>query len=159
MKRILGVLSCLMLLLGMAGWSSEQSATYVLETAEEGLFTMTDTQSFKAKGDKVYQLTEVTVLTFAELDAAVLDMLVEYYDATVAAMQENIPTGVTVGASYEDRTYTMEIAIDLKTADLEAVSEGGYLMGPYGETGEVKQVSFEQTAKALEASGYTLLKE
>lgn len=159
MKRILGVLSCLMLFLGMAGCSSEQSATYVLETEEEGLFTMTDTQSLKAKGDKVYQLTEVTVLTFAELDAAVLDMLVEYYDATVAAMQENTPTGVTVGASYEDGTYTMEIAIDLKTADLEAVSEGGYLMGLYGDTEEVKQVSFEQTAKALEALGYSLLKE
>ena len=157
MKRVLGVLSCLILFLAMAGCSLEQSAAYVLKTEEEGLFTMTDMQSFKAKGDKVYQLTEVTVLTFADLDAAVLDMLVEYYDNTVEGLQEGAPEGVTVEGSYENGTYTMEIAIDLKTADLEAVSEGGYLMGL--EIGEVEQVSFEQTVKALEASGYTLSKE
>ena len=90
------------------------------------------------------------------MDAATLDMMVEYYDSTVAAMQESAPEGVTVTASYEDRVYTLELAIDLEKADLQAVMAGGYLMGLDDTAGEVKQVSFQQTAEAFEASGYTL---
>lgn len=163
MKRFLGILIgvCMMVLAVGCGEEivKEQSATYVFTQVEADMYTMTDTQTLDAKGDIVYQLQETTTLEFAALDDTTLNLLVSYYDETVAAMKENAPEGVEVASSYEGNIYTMEIKLDLETADIQSLVAGGYLMGLNEEKPEnFTFISFDQTCAGLEASGYTLKK-
>ena len=54
MKKVLSVLLsiCMMsLMFGCSAEPKEQSATYVLTEEEAGMFTMTDTQTLRARGD------------------------------------------------------------------------------------------------------------
>lgn len=157
MKRWLVVLLSVCLTGSMAGCGAkEQSATYVYVQEEEGMFTMTDTQRLQAKGDKVQQLLETTVLEFTDLNEETLGLLVEYYDETVNSMKDGAPEGVEVTSSYDGAAYTMEINMDLTIADLQELIDGGYLMGlDDSNPEEFTFVSFEKTCAGLEASGYT----
>lgn len=160
MKRFFGVLLsiCMMsLIIGCSTETKEQSATYVLTEEEAGMFTMNDTQTLKANGDKVYELLETTTIEFAELDEATLELLVTYYDDTVANMQAAAPEGVEVSSSYEGNVYTLVMNLYLEQADIKALMDGGYLMGLDDDNSEdFTYISFEQTCASLEASGYTL---
>ena len=160
MKKILNVLLsiCMMsLLFGCNAKPKEQSATYVLTEEEAGMFTMTDTQTLHAKGDEVYELLETTTLEFAELDKTTLEMLVAYYDDTVANMQAAAPEGVEVSSTYEGDVYTLVMNLYLEHADIKALMDGGYLMGLTEEEREaITYISFKRTCEGLKASGYTL---
>lgn len=160
MKKVLSVLLsiCMMsLLFGCSAKPKEQSATYVLTEEEAGMFTMTDTQTLHAKGDEVYELLETTTLEFAELDKTTLEMLVAYYDDTVANMQAAAPEGVEVSSTYEGDVYTLVMNLYLEHADIKALMDGGYLMGLTEEDWEaITYISFKRTCEGLKASGYTL---
>lgn len=159
MKRFLGILLCLgtMVLMVGCGEAKEQSATYVLVQEEAGMFTMTDTQTLHAKGDTVYKLLETTTLEFAELSDTILETLITYYDDTVTAIKASAPEGVEVSSSYEGSVYTMTINLNLESANLQELVEGGYLMGSDGENAEdFTFISFEKTCAGFEAAGYTL---
>ena len=121
MKKVLSVLLsiCMMsLMFGCSAEPKEQSATYVLTEEEAGMFTMTDTQTLRARGDEVYELLETTTLEFAELDKTTLEMLVAYYDDTVANMQAAAPEGVEVSSAYEGNVYTLVMNLYLEHADI-----------------------------------------
>ena len=160
MKKVLSVLLsiCMMsLLFGCSAESKEQSATYVLTEEEAGMFTMTDTQTLHARGDEVYEILETTTLEFAELDKTTLEMLVAYYDDTVANMQAAAPEGVEVSSSYEGNVYTLVMNLYLEHADIEALMDGGYLLGLTEEEQEsITYISYKRTCEGLKASGYTL---
>ena len=160
MKKVLSVLLsiCMMsFLFGCSAKPKEQSATYVLTEEEAGMFTMTDTQTLHAKGDEVYELLETTTLEFAELDKTTLEMLVAYYDDTVANMQAAAPEGVEVSSTYEGDVYTLVMNLYLEHADIKALMDGGYLMGLTEEDREaITYISFKRTCEGLKASGYTL---
>ena len=160
MKKVLSVLLsiCMMsLLFGCSAEPKEQSATYVLTEEEAGMFTMTDTQTLRARGDEVYELLETTTLEFAELDKTTLGMLVAYYDDTVANMQAAAPEGVEVSSAYEGNVYTLVMNLCLEHADIKALMDGGYLLGLTEEEQEaITYISYKRTCEGLKASGYTL---
>lgn len=159
MKKLCNLLLCFTLILALAGCGKEQSATYVMTSEPEGMFTMVDEQTLKATGDIVYELTEVTTLDFTNTDTETRDLLIAYYDETMAAMQEAAPEGVTVEFSAGDNSYTIKFSMDLKNGDLQEMIDGGYLMALEEDSSSIKSISFKQTVAGLEEAGYTLKTE
>ena len=159
MKRILVILMSVLLMTFMTscGEPKEQSATYVLTRMEEGMFSMTDTQTLNALGDTVYELLNVTTVDFDVADSSTLELLVSYYNETMENFRLNSPEGVEVSYSYDGDIYTMTFKLDLNVADIPTLYAEGYLMGVDGEIPEnITFVSFKQTCAGYEASGYTL---
>lgn len=159
MRKMLVILmsTWMVVLMASCGASKEKSATYVLTTVEEGMFSMTDTQTLKAKGDTVYEILNVTTVDFETSDASVLEPLVSYYDKTMETFRINAPAGVEVSYSHEGDIYIMTFKLDLAVADVQTLYDEGYLLGLDGENQEKATfVSFKQTCAELKASGYTL---
>lgn len=156
MKKLINLLLSLTLVLALAGCGAEQSATYVLTQEEAGIYTMTDTQTIKAKGDIVYELTETTVADFTVADAETQALLAAYYDEIFTAMKDEAPEGVTVTYTRDGNVCTIEFVMDLTTADLQELIAGGYLMSLEEDASNVKLISFSQTTAGLEAGGYVL---
>ncbi len=160
MKKYWSILLCVSVFVLMTGCGREQSATYELVQDEEGLFMMTDVQTLNAKGDQVYEILETTTLVFSEAEDAVLQLVIDYYDDTVATMQENAPEGVEISSSYADKVYVLNMHLYLDGADLQEIINGGYLMGvDEEELGEIDRISFKNTCAGLEAAGYILQEE
>ena len=91
------------------------------------------------------------------MDKATLEMLVAYYDDIVANMQAAAPEGVEVSSSYEGNVYTLVMNLYLEHADIEALMDGGYLLGLTEEEQEsITYISYKRTCEGLKASGYTL---
>lgn len=155
MKKLLNLLLSLTLVLTLVGCGKEQTATYVMEVSQDGL-AMVDTMVYKATGDIVYEMNENVTIDLSGLDDATKEAMVAYYDEFYGAMEANVPEGVTFDYSYENNVCTVVCNMNLKEADLQELSDGGYLVLT-SENGEmVKAISFKQTCEFCEASGYVL---
>ena len=72
MKKLLSLVLSLVLVCSLAGCGKEQSATYVLTSTQEGVMSMSDTQTLKAKGDIVYEMAETTVVDISMAEEAAI---------------------------------------------------------------------------------------
>lgn len=157
MKKFLALILSLSVIFVLAGCSAkEQTATYVMQTEEAGMFTMTDTQTLKAKGDVVYQLDETTVIDFSAADTATQEALIAYYDEVFGAMKEAAPETVTVDFSCNNSIYTVVISINVGDSDVQELIAGGYLSSGDANAENIKIISYKQTCEVFENSGYVL---
>lgn len=157
MKKLMNLLLSLTLVLALAGCGKEQSATYVMDITQDGVHIV-DTMIYNATGDIVTQMDEVVTADLSALDDATKELMVAYYDEFYGAMGTDVPEGVTFSSSYENNVYTVNLKMDLKKADLQVLSERGYLMLSSENGEQVKVISFKQTCEFCEASGYVLQK-
>lgn len=155
MKKILNLLLSLTLVLALAGCGKEQTATYVMDVEQDGMH-LVDTMVYKAAGDIVYQMDENVTIDLSAMDDATRDAVVAVYDEMYGAMGTDVPEGVEFQSSYENNVYKVALSMNLKEADLQELSERGYLVltSENGET--VQAISFKQTCEFCEASGYVL---
>lgn len=157
MKKFLALILSLSVIFVLAGCSAkEQTATYVMETEEAGVFKMTDTQVLKAKGDIVYQIDEITVIDFSAADAATQESLIAYYDEVFGSMKAAAPETVSVDFSCSDNIYTVVISINVGDSDVQELLAGGYLSSGDTNVENIKAISFKQTCGVFENSGYVL---
>ncbi len=155
MKKLLTLLLSLTLVLALAGCGAEQTATYKMVTDQDGI-VLTDIQVIKAKGDSVQRLTETTTIDVTSLDEATQEQVAALYDATYEPMLKDTPVGVTSSYGMKDGIYTVSIDIDLASANLKELIEGGYIVMLTDNADTIKFVSYKQTCEGLESSGYTL---
>lgn len=155
MKKLLNLLLSLTLVLTLAGCGQEQTATYVMDLEQDGMH-MVDTMVYKATGDIVYQMDETVTIDLSGMDEATREVVVATYDEMYGAMGTDIPEGVVFEYSYENNIYTVVCNMNLKEADLQELSERGYLVLT-SENGEMVQaISFKQTCEYCESAGYVL---
>ena len=159
MKKLLSLVLSLVLVCSLAGCGKEQSATYVLTSTQEGVMSMSDTQTLKAKGDIVYEMIEVTTFDFSAADEASKAVYLETFEDEFAEMKEKAPESVTITTSIENDVLHVEFTINLEDADLQELMDGGYLMAADANSEKAQIVSFTQTCNAFEANGYTLQSE
>ncbi len=155
MKKLLNLLLSLTLVFCLAGCGKEQTATYVMDVTQEGVHIV-DTMSYKAAGDIVYQMDETVTIDLSAVEAATKEAMVAYYDEFYGAMGTDVPEGVVFESSYENDVYTVVLNMNLKEADLQVLSERGYLMLTSEDGKTVQAISLKQTGEYLEASGYVL---
>ncbi len=159
MKKLLSLVLSLVLVCSLAGCGKEQSATYVLTSTQEGVMSMSDTQTLKAKGDIVYEMAETTVVDISMAEEAAKAQLSEYYTEYFNNFATNAPEGVTVTSNNADDVFEVSVTIDLKNADLQELMKGGYLIGTSEDADKAQAISFSQTCAGLEAAGYVLQAE
>lgn len=155
MKKLMNLLLSLTLVLALAGCGKEQSATYVMNFSQDGV-NMVDTMIYQATGDIVTQMDENVVIDLSGLDATTKELMVAYYDEFYGAMGTDVPEGVTFSSSYENDIYTVDLSMNLKEADLQELSERGYLLLTSENGEQVQAISFKQTCEYCEANGYVL---
>ena len=155
MKKLLNLLLSLTLVFALAGCGQEQSATYVLDVTQEGVHIV-DTMTYKATGDIVYQMDENVTIDLSAVEEAAKEAMVAYYDEYYGAMGTDVPEGVVFETSYENNIYTVVLNMNLKEADLQVLSERGYLMLTSENGQTVQAISLKQTGSYLEAQGYVL---
>ncbi len=154
MKKIMNLVFSLVLVFALAGCGAEQTATYVLTRTQDNM-TLTDTQTFNAKGDRVYQMKETTAFDFSAIDESVRAASMDLVRANYEEMCENPPAGVTVSCTTEGDVVTVDITINLDEADLKELVEKKFIYTTTDENGKFLAISFKQSCAGLEASGYT----
>lgn len=155
MKKLLSLVLSLTLVFALAGCGKEQTATYVLTTNEEGM-VMTDTMTYSAKGDIVYEMKEDMVLDLSGLDEESKTFMVDLYNEYFGEMKNNAPDTVVMDYSITDDVLTVSIDIDIKNSDLQELVDGGFVTTTTDAEGKLVAISFEQSCTGLEASGYVL---
>lgn len=155
MKKLLNLLLSLTLVLALAGCGKEQTATYVMDVEQDGMH-LVDTMVYKAAGDIVYQMDETVSIDLSAMDEATRDAVVASYDEMYGAMGTDVPAGVEFQSSYENNVYTVVLNMNLKEADLQELSERGYLVLSTENGQTIQAISFKQTCEFAEASGYVL---
>ena len=155
MKKLLNLLLTLTLVFALAGCGKEQMATYVMDVEQDGMH-MVDTMVYKATGDIVYQMDETVTIDLSAMDEATRNAVVASYDEIYGAMGTDVPKGVEFQSSYENNVYTVVLNMNLKEADLQELSERGYLVLTSENGQTVQVISFKQTCAFAEQSGYVL---
>ncbi len=154
MKKIMNLVLSLVLVFALAGCGAEQTATYVMTQTQEGM-AMTDTQTFNAKGDLVYQMKKTATVDFSAVDESVRSATMELVASTYEEMCENPPAGVTASCVTEGDVITVDITINFEDAEIKELVDSGYLYTTTDENGNFLAVSFKQSCAGLEAAGYT----
>lgn len=150
MKKIIGSLTVLTLLLALtACGGKEQSATYTMESDLNGV-VMTDTMTLDAKGDEVQKMTEVVKLDLTGVDETSQSLLIEQYEQVVDAY--NAVEGVECTSETGEGSYSITIVIDATGDAIAELASQGLLQ----VDGSTDGISLEATGEALTASGYTL---
>ncbi len=155
MKKLMNLLLSMTLVLALVGCGKEQSATYVMEVSQDGV-SITDTMIYQASGDIVTRMDENVTINLSALDDATKELMVAYYDEFYGEMGTDVPEGVTFNSGYENDVYTVSLGMDLTKADLQELSERGYLMLTSENGEQVKVISFKQTCEYCESVGYVL---
>ena len=155
MKKLLNLLLSLTLVLALAGCGKEQTATYVMDMEQDGMH-LVDTMVYKAAGDIVYQMDETVTIDLSGMDDLTREAIVAAYDEMYGAMGTDVPEGVDFQYSYENNVYTVICNMNLKEADLQVLSERGYLVLDSSNGQQVQAISFKQTCEFCEANGYVL---
>lgn len=155
MKKLLSLVLSLVLVCALAGCGKEQSATYAL-TTDIGGMTMTDTLSYSAKGDIVYEMKENIVMDFSTYASETKASDMEIYASAYEEMRSTAPDGVTMTCATNSDIITIDIAIDFGSADLQELVDKGFIYTTAGEDGKLVAISFNQSCTGLEASGYVL---
>ncbi len=155
MKKLLNLVLSLVLVCALAGCGKEQSATYAI-TTDVGGMTMTDTMTYSAKGDIVYEMKENIIMDFSTYDESAKASDMELYASVYDEMCKGAPKGVTMTCNTNGDTITVDMTIDFKSADLQELVDNGYIYTTTDSEGKLVAISFEQSCTGLEASGYTL---
>lgn len=137
------------ILIAFTSCAGAHSEAYVNKTDLYGI-KITETMTFDAKGDIIYQITECMEMDFSELTA---DETAEYKDifkSSVADAYSSVD-GVTCANSMENGIYKIEAVIPANEQTLSALSETGVMQ--FHGTGKI--LSLKATGKALESSGFT----
>lgn len=154
MKKLMNLALSLLVIFTLAGCGAEQSATYSMVTDLNGM-TMTDTMTYSAKGDLVYEMKDVVTMDFTGYDEEAKASDMELYASTYEAMCEKAPNGVTMTCETSGDIITVNMDIDFKSADLQELVDNGYIYTTADENGKLRAISFKQSCKSLEATGYT----
>lgn len=155
MKKLLSLVLSLVLVFTLAGCGKEQSATYAM-TVDLGGMSMTDTMTYSAKGDIVYELNENIVMDFSAYASETKASDMEIYASAYEEMRSTAPEGVTMTCATDGDFITVDISIDFGSADLQELVDKGFIYTTAGEDDKLVAISFEQSCTGLEASGYVL---
>lgn len=149
-KALCSIWLFLVLLAMTACGGREQKLSYRLEQEQKGL-SVIDTMTMEAKGDKVTALQEVIELDMSAFDEDLQATLSEMYQALVAQYGEI--EGVECTGEKDQGVYTIQILVDTSGEAVPRLAEAGLMQ----IEGDAEGISLENTAKALEESGYILV--
>lgn len=155
MKKLLNLALSLVLVFALAGCGKEQTATYEIST-NVGEMVMTDTLTYSAKGDIVYEMVEKIIMDFSNYNEETKASDMETYGSVYDEMSKSSPDGVTMTCTTDGDIITVDMTIDFKAADLKELVDNGYIYTTSDEEGNLVAISFQQSCTGLEASGYTL---
>lgn len=145
MKKIIGLICMFIILSGCTQMSSEK--TMVCEGISSNIIKVKNTVVYK--GDKVLKQTIENKATLEDLgvDKNMLEALVEKYS------EAYLIDGVKYTYTIEDGVFLEMITVDFETANFDELKKVGLV--EVEEEGEVTEINFDKTKKALEDFGMT----
>lgn len=148
MRRVVaGLLALGMVLALTACGGKEQTATYRMETEQNGL-KMEDTMTLTAKGDTVQKMSEVVKVDTSTLEDEQKELINTLYDQMVE--QYKAVDGVECKGEKTDTSYTITIDIDATGNAVKELSKQGLLQ----VDGNADRISLKITGTSLESAGY-----
>lgn len=148
MRRVVaGLLALGMVLALTACGGKEQTATYRMETEQNGL-KMEDTMTLTAKGDTVQKMSEVVKVDTSTLEDEQKELINTLYDQMVE--QYKAVDGVECKGEKTDSSYTITIDIDATGNAVKELSKQGLLQ----VDGNADRISLKITGTSLESAGY-----
>ncbi|WP_195571925.1 YehR family lipoprotein [Paenibacillus sp. 1001270B_150601_E10] len=148
MKKVLGVLSLVILIIGLVGCggAKEQSSTYTL-SLEGTEIEMT----YYYKNDKVTKQTTNSTVPYSSIGAADKEEAKSIIEP-LAKQYENV-TGVKHEVDYQEDKLVEKTEVDYSKASLKEVSELTGTM--FDDTEEADFVSMKKSEEMLLSNGFT----
>ena len=147
--KILTAAVSICILLSVCACVSENFASYTSEQQVNGI-TITETLSFNAKGDVIYQITDNIKLDFTGFEEEERTEHKDTFKASITDIYSAIE-GVTCTDDMTDGIYTINAVIPSQEDILNKIAESGLMQF----TGDSKVLSLSVTGESLEKSGYT----
>lgn len=143
MKKVLGIVAVLFLLVGCGGKTST--------TICKGLVGQMDLENeITSSGDKVSKTTETGAFDFTDL-APSNDEIEQFVD--LISEQYDDLDGIEFDYKIKDEKLTFTVVTDYEKADIEQLQEAGLV--EFETEGKAKFISLKETVKALKGQGMT----
>ena len=146
--KVITVIAALCMLVSVSACAGERVAVYINENEVNGI-KVTETLTFNAKGDIIYQITENMKLDFSDFGEDEITSLKDVFKTSITDVYAGIE-GVTCTDDVTDGVYTINAVIPAEKETLDILSEKGLMEF----TGSSSRLSLAVTEKSLKESGY-----
>lgn len=157
MRKSVHLLLCVLLICLFTGCGEEKISTFTKTSVMDDVSAV-ESITLKAKGDIMLEMCQRITFDFSALEPEVAEKMIPIYDEMYKEMKASAPSCVTVTYGKKGIGYEANIKIPLENADLQALSDSGFLTMSGTDTSKIKQISYKQTCDAYIASGFSLEK-